>query len=254
MNNVKLTLAYDGTVYFGWQKTDNGPSIEESLQTALEKILQHPIKLQATSRTDAGVHAQGQIVNFFTEKPLPPFKLQNALNGLLPPDISVLHAEYASPTFHPTLDCKSKEYHYSICYGPIQLPQHRLYSWHYPHSLNLHNMHLAAQYFLGSHDFAAFCNFKKNEVYDHHIREVTQIKLLPLENQRLLIKISGNNFLYKMVRNIVGTLVYVGAGKIPPENIPNIIEKQDRTLAGITAPACGLKLYQVTQTETIIGD
>lgn len=244
--NIKLIIAYDGGQYLGWQKTFTGPSIEGTLQETLEKILQEKIILQAASRTDAGVHAHGQVVNFFTcKKKLCIKKLIWSLNSLLPKDIVVLKAEIESSAFHPTLDCIGKEYHYFICFGIAQFPNYRFYSWHYPYSLNIENMKKAASYFIGVHDFSAFCNFKKNAEYEHTIREINQIRIDELPEERLCIKICGTNFLYKMVRNIVGTLAYVGKGKIHCDEIPKILASCDRTLAGVTAPAHGLTLYKV---------
>lgn len=248
-NNVKLTLSYDGNNFLGWQKTSMGRSVEEELQKVLEQILQEPIQLQAASRTDAGVHALGQVVNFYTKKEeLPLSKLKISLNSLLPKDIAVLELETAPANFHPTLDCIGKEYHYHLCYGSTQIPMHRFYSWHYPHKLNLQLMRQASSYFLGTHDFSSFCNYKKNSNYVHHERTINSIEFVELPQDRLRIEIRGNSFLYKMVRNLVGTLAYVGCGKIPLEHIPTILKKKDRTLAGMTAPAHGLCLYEVFYT------
>lgn len=245
-SNIKLTVAYDGTAFLGWQKTSMGPSIEESLQRVLEQILQEPIVLQAASRTDAGVHAEGQIVNFFTHKAIPCMtRLQIGINSLLPPDIAVLAAEHAALDFHPTLDCKRKEYRYSVCYGTAQMPQKRLYSWHYPHLLDVISMRDASQALIGEHDFSAFCNFKKNHTYTDYVRKIDRIDILELPEQRLSIHVQGNNFLYKMVRNLIGTLIYVGAGKISIEAIPEILTSHDRPQAGMTAPAHGLTLHRI---------
>lgn len=250
MQNIKLIIAYDGTKYLGWQKTSMGPSVEGALQQVLEEILQHAAPLQAVSRTDAGVHARGQTVNFFTSKPnLDLNRLQIGLNSLLPKDISVLDIERMPPSFHPTLDCTRKEYRYYICYGIAQLPEYRFYSWHVHHpSLKINDMREAASFLVGKHHFGAFCNVKKKESYSNYIRMIQEIELLELDCQRLCICIRGNHFLYKMVRNLVGTLVYVGKGKIQKEDIPFILQSQDRTIAGVTAPAQGLFLYQVSYT------
>lgn len=247
LNNIKLTIAYDGTAYLGWQKTAMGPSIEESLQAALEQILQHPIKLQAASRTDAGVHAEGQVVNFFTSKLIEDFKrLQIGINSLLPKDIVVLEAEKAPAAFHPTLDCIGKEYHYYVCYGTAQLPHHRLYSWHYPClQLDLDEMRKSIPQLVGEHDFSSFTNVKNNETYDNHIRRVDSIEMVIIDQNRLRFDIRGNHFLYKMVRNLVGTLVYIGCGKLKREDISDILLSHDRTKAGMTALAHGLFLYKM---------
>jgi tRNA pseudouridine38-40 synthase len=246
MHNIKLIVAYDGREYLGWQKTRMGPSIEAALQEVIEQIIQHPILLQAASRTDAGVHAQGQVVNFLSSKiyvDLDRFRI--SLNSLLPKDIAVLQVRLMPLSFHPTLDCIGKEYRYFICYGPTQLPHHRFYAWHVHYSLNLEKMRQAIPLLLGTHNFAAFCNVKKNAHYSNYTREVQLLELIELEEKRLCFRISGNHFLYKMVRNLVGTLVDIGRGKIALETLPNILQSEYRPQAGVTAPAHGLFLYQV---------
>lgn len=243
--NIKLLVAYDGTNYLGWQKTRMGPSIEGSLQQTLERILQQPILLQAASRTDAGVHAEGQIVNFIPNKKVDIGKLQHSLNSLLPSDIVVLKISEEREAFHPTLDAVEKEYRYMLCNGPAQLPQKRFYSWHYPGHLDIPLMREAAKALVGCYDFAAFCNVKKNAHYENTIRQVKSIEIEELPENSVRFVIRGANFLYKMVRNIVGTLVYVGCGKLSPDAIPAIIKGLDRTQAGMTAPAHGLFLYRV---------
>ncbi len=245
MHNLKLIIAYDGTHYLGWQKTRMGQSIEAALQKTLEQILQHPIHLQAASRTDAGVHADGQVVNFLTTKTPDLFQFQISLNSLLPKDIVVLNVEEMPPSFHPTLDCKGKEYHYYISHGPTQRPQHRFYAWHVPYALNLSLIQEAIPTLIGTHDFAAFCNFKNNAHYADTIRRIDNLNVEEFEDHRILFKIEGNHFLYKMVRNIVGTLISVGRGKIGGETIPQILQSKLRTQAGMTAPAHGLFLKQV---------
>lgn len=239
-SNIKLLLTYEGTRYLGWQKTKTGHSIEEEVEKALSQILQHPVKLQAASRTDAGVHAEGQVVNFFTDKEIPLKKLQKSLNRLLPKDISVLEIEEMPPHFHPTLNCKSKEYVYTVCLSQSQLPFYRLFSWHFPYRVDVQKMQESSKLFVGRHDFSAFTNEKK----DDNIREIYVLEVIPLE-KRLKIRVAGNNFLYKMVRNIVGTLIYTGCGKLKMEDLPSILQEKDRKQAGVTAPAHGLCLKKI---------
>lgn len=246
MQNIKLTIAYDGTAYKGWQKTSMGPSIEETLQKALEHLLQQPIMLQAASRTDAGVHALGQVVNFCALKPQNNLiRLQIGLNALLPKDISVLNAKLMPSDFHPTLQAQNKEYHYYICNDTAQLPQYRLYSWHYPYPLDKDAMNQTIPLLKGCHDFSAFCNIKKHSNYQHFVRNIHNMEIIELEGNRLCIRIIGNKFLYKMVRNMVGTIIYVGRGKILKEEIFSILKSGDRRKAGVTAPAHGLFLHHV---------
>lgn len=245
-SNIKLTISYEGTAYLGWQKTPFGESIEGALQKVLELILQEPIYLQAASRTDAGVHARGQVVNFFSCKhPLDLKRLQHSVNCLLPKDIIVVKAELAASDFHPTLDCTGKEYHYSICNTPFQYPEFRRYSWHVHQNLDIMLMRKAATMLIGEHDFAAFCNVKKNEEYAHHVRRMDSIEIVPLVDRRFTIKMRGNHFLYKMARNIAGLVVDVGRGKLKLESVVDILNGKDRTQGGVTAPAHGLSLYQV---------
>lgn len=246
LSNIKLIVAYEGTAYLGWQETKAGPSIETTLKNVLEQILQEKISLQAASRTDAGVHAEGQVVNFFTSKSdLSLDRLCISLNSLLPKDIVIRYTERMHDDFHPTLDCQEKEYHYWICANSYQLPQHRNYSWHIHHPLNLTAMRQASQLLIGCHDFSSFTNTKKNEVYVDYVREVKAIEIIDHPQHRLQMIIRGNHFLYKMVRNIVGTLVYIGMGKLEIEEIPRILKTGDRSLAGMTAPAHGLTLFKI---------
>ncbi len=250
MVNIKLTVAYDGTHYLGWQKTQEGASIETALQSVLKQILQEEINLQAASRTDAGVHADGQVINFTSSKSFIDLaRLQHSLNSLLPSDIVVRLAEEVSPNFHPTLDCLSKEYHYWICNDRYQMPQQRLYSWHIPLLLECSLMQKAANFLIGQHDFSAFCNMKKNEAYASHVRKVLQIDVCPQPHQRIQIIVKGNHFLYKMVRNIVGTLAAVGENKMAADHVLTILKSLDRTMAGPTAPAHGLSLYHILFTK-----
>lgn len=244
MSRIKLLSSYEGTHYFGWQKTKMGPSIEEEMEKALSQILQETVELEAASRTDRGVHAEGQVVCFSTQKKLDPFRIQKGLNALLPKDISILEASEVADDFHPTLDNVAKEYHYEVCLGDIQLPFHRNFSWHFFYPLELGTMKEASQFFLGKHDFSAFCNMRLFLQSDK-IRTIYSLEIIPLPQNRLRISIIGDRFLYKMVRNIVGTLLYVGCGKLTLEQIPLILENKDRKEAGMTAPAHGLFLKKV---------
>lgn len=247
MANIVLQIAYDGTRYMGWQNTGSYPNIESELEKLLEQILQHPITLQAASRTDRGVHADAQVINFHTPKEaldLP--KLQYSLNRLLPDDIRILALfEAPTPTFHATLDATKKEYSYRIVYSKTLMPFYRFTHWHFPYALDIALMKKAGAFFLGEHDFVAFKNRKKEKKVRPTTRTLYDIEIESLEEERLLIRITGNNFLYKMMRNIVGTLAYVGCGKITLEALQKILENGIRADAGITAPACGLTLHKV---------
>lgn len=243
--NIALKLAYDGSDFFGWQKTTLGPSIEGTLQTRLEQIVQEPLVLQAASRTDRGVHAEGQWVNFFTTKPLLLDELRKSLNALLPPAIRILSIHEVPLLFHPTLHAQKKEYHYTVSYGPTQMPHQRFFSWHVPQQLNLQTMQLASLHFLGEHDFASFCNFRKNLNYQNTIRCIEELEIVSLQETHLTFAVTGNQFLYKMVRNIVGTLIDVGRGRILLEALPAILRARRRSEAGVTAPPQGLTLKKI---------
>jgi len=223
-----------------------GPSIEATMLVVLEKILQEKISLQAASRTDAGVHARGQVVNFSTGKDnLDLARLERSLNGLLPSDIATLRVELASSDFHPSLDVKGKEYHYELCSLPAQLPHNRHFSWHCPYPLDVELIRRECKALIGEHDFAAFCNSMNGELPDDTRREITRIDLLKLPNNRFRFEVEGRHFLYKMVRNIVGYLVYVGCGKLKAGSLTKILTSRDRKLGGITAPAHGLTLFEI---------
>ncbi len=243
LKNIRLTLSYHGKPFQGWQKVGVGKSIETTLQNALETILRHPVTLQAASRTDAGVHARAQIVNFFS----PSINLQRcvySLNRLLQKEICIHSAEEAPLEFHPTLDAKGKEYLYQICYGPIQLPFLQETSWHFPYPLDLLQMEQGAALLLGTHDFSALCNARV--LWDRTpFCTLQSIQITPLAIDRLQIAIIGDRFLYKMMRNLAGTLAYIGCGKLQKDALPKILEGKDRALAGMTAPAHGLCLNRV---------
>jgi len=245
MNNVKLIIAYNGSRYLGWQKTKEGPSIEETLEKALSALLQETIALQAASRTDAGVHAEGQVVNFFSQKEsLDIAQLQRGLNAILPKDISVFSVSQAKEEFHPTLDSLAKEYWYLICNSSAQLPFYKDTSWHFPLPVYVSAMLRAADHLLGTHDFSAFCNDGALPKRGGICR-LDRIDISPLPEQRIKISITGDHFLYKMVRNIVGTLLYVGSGKLAADSLPDILLSKKRANAGVTAPAHGLLLKEV---------
>lgn len=241
MNNIYCLLAYCGTRYFGFQKTKMGPSIEEELEKALEKILRHPVNIQAASRTDRGVHAEGQVINFLAEERWDLGKLREKLRGVLPKDISPLELMEAPKEFHPTLDNRGKEYHYHVCTSPVQLPFHREFSWHFHLPLDIEKMRQGAKLLEGRHDFSAFTCLRVED----GVRRIESIEIEALSGNRLQIRVTGDNFLYKMVRTLVGTLVYVGCGKIGLEEVKSILESRERAKAGMTAPAHGLCLKKV---------
>jgi len=228
-----LVVSYFGRDYYGWQKTRSGPSIQEELEKALAKVLQESVHCEAASRTDRGVHATGQVVQFSTSKTPTPDKLQKCLNGTLPKSIRIVDVKAARDDFHPTLDAKSKIYHYYICQSPIQDLFQRDNSWHYPHPLDLEKMKDAANGLLGTHDFTRFTT----EIPKNPICTLYKIEFTQLTENRLQIALTGDRFLYKMARRLSGTLANIGAGKIPTKEV------------GMTAPPHGLFLYKINYAQ-----
>jgi tRNA pseudouridine38-40 synthase len=241
MRNIRLIIAYDGGTYFGWQKTSTGPSIQQELESAILRILGESTTAEAASRTDRGVHAQGQAVQFLTAQTTELGRIKLGLNAVLPREISIQSIEEMPLDFHPTLDTSGKEYHYFICNSAIQMPTHRHYSWHLHQPLDLPAMENATEQLLGQRDFASL----SNELIDNTVRTLEKLSIIPMENQRCRIEIRGDNFLYKMARNIVGALVATGLGKITPTDLPSILQSRDRKKAPVTAPAHGLFLWEV---------
>jgi len=239
--SFKAVLAYDGTSYFGWQKTRSGRSIQETVSQSIFQISGETAIPEAASRTDRGVHAEGQSIQFSLMASYTPSKLQRSLNAVLPSDIRIVNLETAPDRFHPTLDAIAKEYHYRLSLGIAQNPFHRLYSWHFRYPLDLSKMEIAAASLLGTHDFTAFANEPEKDPQC----TVHEIQMQFLDDGRFQIKMTGNRFLYKMARTLAGTLVYVGCGKLPPDCIPALLASRNRKAAGITAPAHGLYLHQV---------
>ncbi|MGR3952498.1 MAG: tRNA pseudouridine(38-40) synthase TruA [Chlamydia sp.] len=249
-----LKIAYKGTKFYGWQKAKEGLSIEGTIENALSIITQQRnISIQAASRTDRGVHALGQVVDFILEKQIDRLdSFQIRLNRFLEPDIACLQIvaiENQLPSFHPTLSAKEKRYRYSINTGPIPSPFHYETSWHISIPLDIDIMKSTAQKFCGTHDFYGFCNQKKKSHYESTVRTVREISIEATQDlgwQIITITVVGNSFLYKMVRNIAGTIAWVGANKIPFEYVEKALQLKNRSFAGITAPASGLALMDIT--------
>ena len=241
MYPFRAVISYDGTRYFGWQKTDTGPTIQASIALAITKASQEEILPEAASRTDRGVHAEGQVISFALQKKWDPYRLLRALNAHLPKDIRILLLKEASSDFHPTLQSRLKEYHYRISMSPFQEPFDRLYAWHFRWPLDLSLMEKAAKQLIGERDFSAFAGEKET----NPICTLTEILFQKLDRERLQIVIQGDRFLYKMARTLVGTLLYIGSHKLDTDCLPSILSLKDRKKAGITAPAHGLFLHRV---------
>jgi tRNA pseudouridine38-40 synthase len=242
MRNISLIVSYDGTAYHGWQYQPNLITIEQVVREAIEKILNHKIKIYAGARTDTGVHAQGQVVNFFTEKGIEPGSLARGLNSLLPVDIRVKDAFEVGPDFHARYSAKSKTYVYCILNATYNSPFYVRYVRHIPYNIDVSSMNDSIKLIVGQHDFSAFK--KKNATYHNPIREVIRARVKRRGNF-IYIVIEATGFLRYMVRNIVGTLVLVGSGKIGVEDFRKILESKDREKAGPTAPAQGLFLREI---------
>lgn len=242
MLNVKLTLAYDGTNYHGFQKQNNAISIQEILQGTLHKIYHKPVGVTGSGRTDSGVHARGQVVNYYAPFEIPIDRIPYALNSILPDDIRIFNAEIVSPQFHARFDARGKIYSYTVDQGVFYSVFNRLYTYHLPTALDVKSMEQASRHFLGRHDFSAFCS-SKSCVKDRN-REIKKA-YWEEEGELLRFIIEADGFLYNMVRIIVGTLLETGQGRIKPEDIPGIIASGNRQAAGSTVPARGLCLEKV---------
>ncbi len=241
--NIKLTLSYDGTNYHGFQRQKNALGIQEVVENCLSKLYSEKIGITASSRTDAGVHARGQTVNYYTDAHnIPEERIVYALNSVLPEDIRVLESEIVPLEFHSRHDAQSKMYSYTIDRGRFHSVFWRLYSCHIPFPLDIKAMVEGAQYLLGRHDLSSFCAAGSSVISKE--REI--IKVYWLEKGDLAqFFIEAEGFLYNMIRIIVGTLIEVGRHKIKPRRVQEILEARDRKLAGPTAPASGLCLEKV---------
>jgi len=243
--NIKLTLEYDGTAYHGWQSQDNAVTVQDTVTAAVCRLTGEDCSLTGSSRTDAGVHALGFVCNFFTESKIPADKFSYALNTLLPDDIVVVKSEEVPPDFHSRYSAKAKQYRYLIYNSvfPSAILRHRAYHVYY--KLDVDAMNEAAAYFAGTHDFLAFCAADTSVKTTVRTIKEAVVRRLPQDDRLIELSITGDGFLYNMVRIIAGTLVEVGFGKLSPQDIPDIIAGLDRRRAGRTAPAHGLYLAEV---------
>ena len=240
----KLKISYDGSCYGGWQVQPNAISIQQLIQNALQIALRSPIDLTGSSRTDAGVHALGQIAHF-SSADCDPKRLLASLNGLLPKDIRILSIEPVDEAFHARYSATSKTYHYHIDTAPWPSPFTRTYSMHVPFPLNTSLIQKAKDYLIGTHDFSAFaCEAHSGNAARNPIRTLTRIAIIQ-DGSKMRMEFEANGFLYKMVRSLVGTLLDVGSGKTSPEEIPHILNSKDRRRAGPCAPPHGLFLVNI---------
>lgn len=241
MRRIRLTVAYDGTNYHGWQLQNNGITIEAELNRCLTQLLGEQIQVIGASRTDSGVHALGNIAVFDTETRMPADKVSYALNQRLPEDIRIQKSEEVALDWHPR-HCESrKTYEYRIYCGEFPMPTKRLYSYFTYHPLNVENMRKAAALLVGEHDFKSFC--QTGAQVESTVRTLYTVEIEE-QGAEVVIRVCGNGFLYNMVRIIAGTLMEAGWGKRQPEEMKAILEAKSRSAAGPTAPACGLTLMK----------
>ena len=276
MKRVMLTVAYDGTRYHGWQIQPNKETIESVLNRCLSSLLGEKTEVIGASRTDAGVHALGNVAVFDTESRIPADKISYALNRSLPEDIRIQKSREVAPDFHPRRCSSRKTYEYRIYCAPFPLPTKRLYAHFTYVPLDVALMRQAAAYLVGEHDFKSFCSVDsqaettvrridsiqviadgsscgaagtqgldagmQETAADGYVQSGCMADAIDHIGQEIVIRVSGNGFLYNMVRIIVGTLMEAGRGHIPPERMQDILDARDRQASGPTAPACGLTL------------
>lgn len=267
MRNIRLTLAYDGSYYVGWQVQPNGVSVQAVVEAAILKLTGEPSRLMAAGRTDSGVHAFGQVANFTTESNIPCEKLRAGLQNFLPEDVAVRDVSEVDVEFHSTYSAKSKSYRYVIHNSRVPNPLLRQYTWRYSAELDADVMQQAANTLLGTHDFRCFESHFPNKatsvrtIFEARVERHRIWNLWSPEGhstlpdfsagadepppELIVFDITGDGFLYNMVRAIVGTLVKVGRGTWSPGDVTRIIEDGDRSQAGETAPAHGLYLVEV---------
>lgn len=242
MKRIKLIVAYDGTNYCGWQMQINGITVEEVLNKAISELVNEDIKVIGASRTDSGVHALGNVAVFDTESRIPGEKFSFALNQRLPEDIRIQESCEVEADFHPRFCDTIKTYEYKILNRRFDMPTKRLYTTFVYYPLDVDKMRQAAACLVGEHDFKSFCSTRTQ--VENTVRTITALEIEKKEDV-IIIRISGNGFLYNMVRIIAGTLMKVGLGILPPERMQEILDARDRSKAGPKAEAKGLTLVNI---------
>lgn len=243
MKNIKLTIEYDGKEYNGWQKQPNKLNIQGEIERAIQNITGEQVELIGSGRTDAGVHAFGQVANFKIDSDFPIEKMAIAINSQLKKSIRIKKTEEVSQEFHSRYNCHSKTYQYVIDNSEQGSAIYRGLSYHVPQELDVEKMQKAVTYFVGEHDFSSFKSSGTSSkssvriIYDANVEK---------DGEKVKISLTGNGFLYNMVRIMTGALIDVGHKKIAPEDIKTMLEEKDRTKAADTAPAKGLYLYKVS--------
>lgn len=243
MNNYKMVLQYEGTRYKGWQRQESTDhTIQGKLEAILSKMNGAPVEMQGAGRTDAGVHARGQVANFHMETTWTPEQILNYVNQYLPEDIAVISLEQVADRFHSRLNAKGKTYCYQVIQSPVPHVFERRYAHRIEEKLNVDEMRRAAAVLIGKHDFASFTSAKKSKKSTVHTIESIELEE---KGEMLQIRYSGDGFLYHMVRILTGTLLEVGMGQRQAEEMETILETKRRDAAGPLAPACGLTLMEV---------
>lgn len=242
MKRIMLTVAYDGTNYHGWQVQPNGITIESILNETLRELLREPVTVMGASRTDAGVHALGNVAVFDTETKIPAEKLSYALNQRLPEDIVVQDSHEVPLDFHPRYCESRKTYEYKILNRKFPLPLDRHDTYFTYRKIDVEKMQQAAEYFIGEHDYKSFCSV--NAQVNSTVRTIYSLTVTK-EQDLITIRVTGNGFLYNMVRILAGTLLQAGMGECKPEEMKQILSACDRAAAGPTAPAHGLTMVGI---------
>ena len=246
MRNIKLVLEYNGSMFFGFQKQPGKPTIQEVLEKALSGFFDHEMKIaSASGRTDTGVHAEGQVVNFRTSSAHKLWQIQKGLNALLPPSVVVKDIEEVPLDFHARYSVRSKIYEYRLWNHPCRSPLIACRAFHVPYPLDLARMRQAAKAFIGKHDFRSFTSVSAIKKDSSCVRTIKHFKI-KRQGHLILMHVEADGFLYHMIRNMVGTLLEVGRGKRKSEDISSILKAKDRRLAGMTAPSEGLTLLKVS--------
>jgi tRNA pseudouridine38-40 synthase len=245
-----MVLEYDGANYHGWQRQQGMLTVQEVVESRLEIMLGQPVQVRASGRTDAGVHARGQEANFYARTALQPQEVWRGLNSLLPEDVVALQVSEVEEAFHARFAATSKTYEYRILNRPVRSALERNFVWHIRRPLALELMEACLEQITGTHDFAAF--MASGSSVTSTVRHLFRAELHVPSAHLLVFSLEGNGFLRQMVRNLVGTLVEVGKGRVTPEDFQRILHSRDRRQAGMTAPARGLTLVAVGYDEKVI--
>ncbi|WP_332696662.1 tRNA pseudouridine(38-40) synthase TruA [Halalkalibacter lacteus] len=252
MRRVALWVTYEGTHFSGYQVQPNGRTIQEEIEKALSKIHKgEHIRIFSSGRTDAGVHARGQVVHFDSALTIPLSRWPKAINACLPDDIRIIEASYVSEEFHSRYEAIKKEYHYRVLLNQEGDVFRRNLTHHVTYPVSIVRMQKAAELLIGKHDFSSFC--AANTGVKDKVRTLYNVSIVS-ERDELVFKVVGNGFLYNMVRIIVGTLLEIGAGKREVNDLSKVLQAKDRTLAGQTAPGSGLFLWKVSYEYSIFSD